>query len=81
MPASLMNSREAASRLVTPSATSSSTCTSRGLNAPALQDRMIREADALTPDNRFDVRTVRTSHAPTLSGRREIVKILHGLAP
>ncbi|GAA3839929.1 hypothetical protein GCM10022226_72870 [Sphaerisporangium flaviroseum] len=42
---------------------------------------MIREADALTPDNRFDVRTVRTSHAPTLSGRREIVKILHGLAP
>lgn len=48
---------------------------------PALQDRMIREADALTPGNRFDVRTVRSSHAPARQAWREIVKILHGLAP
>ncbi|WP_214409591.1 alpha/beta hydrolase [Sphaerisporangium fuscum] len=48
---------------------------------PALQDRMIREADALTPGNRFDVRTVRTSHMPTRAGWREIVDILDELAP
>ncbi len=47
----------------------------------ALQDRVIREADALTPDNRFDVRTVATSHAPTASAWGEIVEILHELAP
>ncbi|MFJ9659473.1 alpha/beta fold hydrolase [Streptomyces griseoflavus] len=29
---------------------------------PAVQDRMIREADALTPDNPFDVRTLEGSH-------------------
>jgi pimeloyl-ACP methyl ester carboxylesterase len=46
----------------------------------ALQDRMIREADALTPQNRFDVRTVETSHVPTGSKAREIVKILASLA-
>ena len=46
----------------------------------ALQDRMIREADALTPRNRFDVRTVETSHVPTFAKWREIVKILAGLA-
>ncbi|MGW3140585.1 alpha/beta fold hydrolase [Streptomyces sp. NPDC001139] len=28
----------------------------------AMQDRMIREANALTPDNRFDVRTLEGSH-------------------
>jgi hypothetical protein len=46
----------------------------------ALQDSMIREADALTPRNRFDVRTVATSHVPTLSKGSEIVKILASLA-
>jgi hypothetical protein len=46
----------------------------------ALQDRMIREADALTPHNRFDVRTVRTTHAPTTGGMQKIVRILDGLA-
>jgi pimeloyl-ACP methyl ester carboxylesterase len=45
----------------------------------ALQDRMIREADALTPHNRFDVRTVRTSHAPTTDGWQQIVRILDSL--
>jgi pimeloyl-ACP methyl ester carboxylesterase len=44
-----------------------------------LQDRMIREADALTPENRFDVRTVETSHAATTSKARDIVKILASL--
>ncbi|MFD7654502.1 alpha/beta hydrolase [Actinosynnema sp. NPDC059797] len=29
---------------------------------PALQDRFIREADALTPDNPFDVRTLDSTH-------------------
>lgn len=46
----------------------------------ALQDRMIAEADRLTPDNRFDVRTVETSHATSTSRYREIVDILDGLA-
>lgn len=47
---------------------------------PALQDRMIAEADALTPRNRFDVRSVVTSHAPDVTGWRTIVDILDGLA-
>ncbi len=46
----------------------------------ALQDRMIAEADALTPHNRFDVRTVETSHVPTVAKFGEIVDILDGLA-
>lgn len=47
----------------------------------ALQDRMIAEADALTPENRFDVRTVRTGHVARAGKQREIVEILDGLAP
>lgn len=46
----------------------------------ALQDRMIREADTLTPHNRFDVRTVETSHVPTASKAGEMVRILASLA-
>ncbi|MBF8185025.1 alpha/beta hydrolase [Nonomuraea sp. K274] len=45
----------------------------------ALQDRMIREADRLTPRNRFKVHTVAAPHAGPLH-RPEIVKILDGLA-
>jgi pimeloyl-ACP methyl ester carboxylesterase len=45
----------------------------------ALQDRMIREADALTPHNRFDVHTVRTPHVPTTNGFQKIVRILDSL--
>lgn len=30
----------------------------------AAQDRMIREADTLTPDNPFDIRTLEGSHLP-----------------
>jgi pimeloyl-ACP methyl ester carboxylesterase len=46
---------------------------------PALQDRMIAEADQLTPDNRFDVHTVHASHAGPLH-RPEVVDVLHNLA-
>jgi pimeloyl-ACP methyl ester carboxylesterase len=46
----------------------------------ALQDRMIREADARTPHNRFDVRTVETTHVATPPKTGEIVKILASLA-
>lgn len=45
-----------------------------------LQDRMIAEADALTPGNRFDVRSVDTGHAPSAEKYREIVDILDELA-
>jgi pimeloyl-ACP methyl ester carboxylesterase len=45
----------------------------------ALQDRMIREADGLTRHNRFDVRTVETSHVTTSSKFGEITKILASL--
>lgn len=46
----------------------------------ALQDRMIAEADRLTPRNRFDVRTVAAPHAPNAARFREIVDILDRLA-
>ncbi|MDF5753355.1 alpha/beta hydrolase [Spongiactinospora sp. TRM90649] len=46
----------------------------------ALQNRMIREADALTPGNRFNVRTVRCAHAPARAAWAKIVDILDGLA-
>ncbi|MEV4114184.1 alpha/beta fold hydrolase [Nonomuraea sp. NPDC049695] len=46
----------------------------------ALQDRMIKEADAATPDNTFKVFSVEASHAPTARTYREITEILHRLA-
>ncbi|MEU1387453.1 MULTISPECIES: hypothetical protein [unclassified Nonomuraea] len=46
----------------------------------ALQDRMIREADAATPGNRFEVRTVDAGHAATAAEYRSISEILDGLA-
>lgn len=45
----------------------------------ALQDRMIAEADRLTPHNRFDVHTVDAPHAATAAQFAEIVDILAGL--
>jgi pimeloyl-ACP methyl ester carboxylesterase len=45
----------------------------------ALQDRMIREADALTPHNRFDVRSVDTGHVASTSKARRIAAILSSL--
>ncbi|MEU6711834.1 alpha/beta fold hydrolase [Nonomuraea sp. NPDC046802] len=47
---------------------------------PALQDRMIREADAATPDNAFEVFTIEATHAPTPKAYRQITEILHKLA-
>ncbi|SEG93953.1 Pimeloyl-ACP methyl ester carboxylesterase [Nonomuraea solani] len=46
----------------------------------ALQDRMIREADAATPGNKFRVFTVEASHAPTAKAYARITEILHRLA-
>ncbi|MEC3916645.1 alpha/beta fold hydrolase [Nocardia sp. CDC160] len=45
-----------------------------------VQDKMIAEADALTPDNVFDVHTIDTSHMGTYLRPREIAAILDGLA-
>ncbi|MFG1606186.1 alpha/beta hydrolase [Actinoplanes sp. NPDC049265] len=45
-----------------------------------LQDRFIREADHRTPRNRFDVRSVATSHMPDPRGWASIVDIVDGLA-
>jgi pimeloyl-ACP methyl ester carboxylesterase len=45
----------------------------------ALQDRMITEADRLTPHNRFDVHTVNAGHAATAEQFRRIVEILDRL--
>jgi pimeloyl-ACP methyl ester carboxylesterase len=46
----------------------------------ALQDRFIAEADALTPDNPFDVWSVASSHLRFQIHPTEIVEILDGLA-
>ncbi|HEX6351966.1 alpha/beta hydrolase [Actinophytocola sp.] len=42
----------------------------------ALQDRFIREADALTPDNPFDVRTLESSHVGFLVHPEEAAALL-----
>lgn len=47
---------------------------------PAIQDRMIREADALTPDNPFDVRTLEGGHLRWLVHPRPAAELLAGLA-
>lgn len=46
----------------------------------AVQDRMIREADALTPDNPFDVRTLDGSHLRWLVHPRPAAALLGDLA-
>ena len=45
----------------------------------ALQDRMIAEADALTPGNRFDVRTLPSSHSPFASMPDRLAGVLDSL--
>ncbi|MFE9750261.1 alpha/beta fold hydrolase [Saccharothrix saharensis] len=45
-----------------------------------LQDRFIREADALLPDNPFDVRTLDTSHMGFLVRPRQTAAVLADLA-
>ena len=46
----------------------------------ALQDRFIAEADALTPDNPFDVRSLDVSHAAVLVRPGETAALLSSLA-
>lgn len=46
----------------------------------AMQDRMIREADALTPDNLFDVRTLEGSHLRWLVHPKPAAELLADLA-
>jgi pimeloyl-ACP methyl ester carboxylesterase len=46
----------------------------------ALQDRFIAEADALTPDNRFDVCSIDSGHLRFQLHPRELVEILDGYA-
>ncbi|MFJ7326266.1 alpha/beta fold hydrolase [Streptomyces cyaneofuscatus] len=46
----------------------------------AVQDRMIREADALTPDNPFDVRTLEGSHLRWLVHPKPAAEVLASLA-
>jgi pimeloyl-ACP methyl ester carboxylesterase len=46
----------------------------------ALQDRFIAEADALTPENPFDVHTLESSHLRFLIHPREAARVLAGLA-
>jgi pimeloyl-ACP methyl ester carboxylesterase len=45
----------------------------------ALQDRMIAGADAATPRNRFDVRTLASSHSPFASMPEELAGVLADL--
>ncbi|SCL15782.1 alpha/beta hydrolase [Micromonospora inyonensis] len=47
----------------------------------ALQDRFIAEADALTPDNPFDVRSLDASHVGVLVRPAETVALLSSLVP
>lgn len=46
----------------------------------AMQDRLIAEADALTPDNLYDVFTLATSHTGFLLQPAEVASILNRLA-
>jgi hypothetical protein len=45
----------------------------------ALQDRMIADADAATPRNRFDVRTLESSHSPFASMPGDLATLLAAL--
>ncbi|MEV0194885.1 hypothetical protein [Nonomuraea sp. NPDC050691] len=45
----------------------------------AMQDRLIAEADALTPDNPYDVHTLDTSHVGFLYRAGEVAAILDKL--
>lgn len=42
----------------------------------ALQDRLIRDADALTPANRFEVHSLATSHSPFISQPEALAEVL-----
>ena len=46
----------------------------------ALQDKLIAAADAMTPLNKFDVKTLATSHSPFASKPDTLAQLLDGLA-
>ena len=46
----------------------------------AMQDRLIAEADALTPDNPYDVHTLDTTHVGFLFRAAEVAAILDKLS-
>ncbi|ONM47966.1 alpha/beta hydrolase [Nocardia donostiensis] len=46
----------------------------------AMQDRLIRDADALTPQNRFQVHTLDTTHAGFLYRSAEVAALLHRIS-
>ncbi|ASO19086.1 pimeloyl-ACP methyl ester carboxylesterase [Actinoalloteichus hoggarensis] len=46
----------------------------------AMQDRLIAEADALTPDNPYDVHTMDASHVGFVYRAREVAALLAGLS-
>ena len=48
--------------------------------AYAIQDRMIADADELTPHNRFDVHTLPSSHSPFASMPDRLAAVLDALA-
>ncbi|WNG54694.1 alpha/beta fold hydrolase [Archangium gephyra] len=54
-------------------------CTQDRALAPALQDLMIREADALTPANPFEQKTLETSHSPFASQPARLAELLAAL--
>ncbi|BDM69678.1 hypothetical protein HEK616_31650 [Streptomyces nigrescens] len=47
---------------------------------PAMQDRLIREGNALTPDNPYDVRTLEGSHLKWLIDPAPAARVLGELA-
>ena len=55
-------------------------CTEDRTVPPALQDRMIAEADEATPGNRFDVRSLPSSHSPFASMPDRLAAVLDALA-
>ncbi|MCY1047395.1 alpha/beta fold hydrolase [Corallococcus sp. bb12-1] len=54
-------------------------CTQDRALAPALQDLMIREADAFTPGNAFTVESLESSHSPFASQPEKLAAVLSGL--
>lgn len=46
----------------------------------ALQDLIIKQVDAMTPNNKFDVRSLESSHSPFASKPAELAQILASLA-
>lgn len=55
-------------------------CTEDFAVRPALQDFFIQQADALTPDNRFEVLSLQSGHLPFLSRKVEVAEALDQFA-